>query len=476
MTHHLILLGHADVAAAARFRSALAARGLDVDVVPIRSPYQGMSAAYDALAQTCLAGGRVLPGLLQRYRPPRHGYASTWLVCWSGAYALARAMRPADRAELAGLVLLDGGHTTLEADGTALDAGVKWLVDWAKDAKAGRTTLWIGHTDVRTYGTTASTTQVAAEVLKLAGGQGGRFLVRAYDGLKDDRAEHIAARDGWGPTFVADAMDSALGGSAPASERPTPEPPTPEAPTPRVPRMLRRGARGDDVGDLQRRLLELGHDPGSPDESFGPLTEAAVRELQRDAGIAVDGVVGPQTRAAMDRAAPKTLPKAPPAGLAAAFLARARADLAAGVREIAPNWGDRIKDMLAAVGVTEPANWCAAAVTTWLREAARGLGVEPPVRGSAGAKALMAQLQQAGRWVSAEEIRRDPSLIQPGMVAVWHRGAPGAWTGHVAAVASAATGSRFTSIDGNGGPRGDRVDETSRDLNDPLLLGVGRVG
>jgi hypothetical protein len=230
------------------------------------------------------------------------------------------------------------------------------------------------------------------------------------------------------------------------------------------------------VGDLQRHLLDLGYDPGSPDESFGPLTDAAVRELQRDAGLVVDGVVGPRTRAAMDGAVPKTLPPAPPAGLAAAFLARARADLAAGVRETAPNWGDRIRVMLAAVGVGEPANWCAAAVTTWLREAARELGVDPPIRGSAGAKALMTQLQQAGRWVSADELRRDPSLLKPGMVAVWHRGAPGAWTGHTAAVASAAVAMRFASLDGNGGPAGDRVTETPRDLRDPLFLGAGRVG
>jgi hypothetical protein len=263
---------------------------------------------------------------------------------------------------------------------------------------------------------------------------------------------------------------------APAEDRVTPEPPTPEAPAVLAPRVLRLGAKGDDVGDWQRRLIELGYDPGAPDHDFGRLTDAATREFQRDARLTIDGVVGPRTRAAAESAAPTTIPPSPPAGLPAAFLARARRDLAAGVRETAPNDGPRIREMLAAVGVADPANWCAAAVTTWLLDAAWELGVEPPIRGSAGAKALMAQFQRAGRWVSADELRRDPSLLQPGMVAVWHRGAPGAWTGHVAVVASATIGTRFVSIDGNGGPAGDRVADTRRELNDRLFLGVGRVG
>ena len=466
MTHQLILLGHATPDVAPMFGAAAAACGLDVDVVPFRSPYAGMSAAYDALAQSLLRDGRVLPGLLAKYRAPRTGYASTWLVCWSGSYALARAMRPADRAELAGLVLLDGGHTTLERDGTASDAGVKWLVDWASEAKAGRCTVAIAHTDVRTYGDVASTTQVAAEVVRLVGGTGGRFSVISKNVAKDDVAEHVAARDGWGPAFVADVMAGALG----ADDRATPEPPSTEREPPRA---LKRGAKGPDVRDWQERLVALGYDPGAPDGAFGPLVERATKEFQGDAHLRADGVVGPQTRAAAETTRPRPAP--PTDGLAAAVLARAVADLEAGVRESAPNDGDRIGQYLRACGAAPPAHWCAAAVTAWLREAAVELRASPPIPGSAGAKTIMAQLQQAGRWISAAELLRDPSRLRPGMIAVWHRGDPGAWTGHVGCVLERGEGTTFASVEGNSGPKGDRVARMVRDLRDPRFLGAGWV-
>ena len=35
------------------------------------------------------------------------------------------------------------------------------------------------------------------------------------------------------------------------------------------------------------------------DGVFGPKTEAAVKDIQQDAGLTVDGVVGPQTWAAL---------------------------------------------------------------------------------------------------------------------------------------------------------------------------------
>jgi N-acetylmuramoyl-L-alanine amidase len=59
---------------------------------------------------------------------------------------------------------------------------------------------------------------------------------------------------------------------------------------------LRRGATGEGVRDLQRRLAALGHD-FSADEpgEFGAATEAAVRTFQQQRGLLVDGLCGPQT-------------------------------------------------------------------------------------------------------------------------------------------------------------------------------------
>lgn len=57
--------------------------------------------------------------------------------------------------------------------------------------------------------------------------------------------------------------------------------------------------RADDVGPvvygLQRRLRQLGFDPGPADGIFGPRTERAVEALQARSGLTVDGIVGPRT-------------------------------------------------------------------------------------------------------------------------------------------------------------------------------------
>ena len=58
--------------------------------------------------------------------------------------------------------------------------------------------------------------------------------------------------------------------------------------------------RGDDVSALQERLVVLGLLAGPVDGVFGPLTDGAVRELQRSLGLEPDGVCGQSTLRAMD--------------------------------------------------------------------------------------------------------------------------------------------------------------------------------
>lgn len=59
--------------------------------------------------------------------------------------------------------------------------------------------------------------------------------------------------------------------------------------------------RGDDIADLQARLSSLGFDAGRADGIFGPQTELAVADFQRNAGLPSDGVAGPNTIAELVR-------------------------------------------------------------------------------------------------------------------------------------------------------------------------------
>jgi N-acetylmuramoyl-L-alanine amidase len=62
--------------------------------------------------------------------------------------------------------------------------------------------------------------------------------------------------------------------------------------------------RGDDVAELQMRLSQLGFDSGHIDGIFGPTTESALREFQRNCGVATSGVLDRATLDEVLRLAP----------------------------------------------------------------------------------------------------------------------------------------------------------------------------
>ena len=68
---------------------------------------------------------------------------------------------------------------------------------------------------------------------------------------------------------------------------------------------LREGARGAFVLDLQDQLRRLHYFAGERDGIFGPRTAAAVRDFQNNAGLTVDGIVGPRTWGALEKAVPR---------------------------------------------------------------------------------------------------------------------------------------------------------------------------
>ena len=63
--------------------------------------------------------------------------------------------------------------------------------------------------------------------------------------------------------------------------------------------VIQQGNTGSTVKTMQRKLKNWGYYKGSIDGIFGSKTKEAVKYFQRKNGLAVDGVVGPKTLAAL---------------------------------------------------------------------------------------------------------------------------------------------------------------------------------
>ena len=89
-----------------------------------------------------------------------------------------------------------------------------------------------------------------------------------------------------GPTLPAST-------STPANTTPTVEAPA---------QTLKPGDTGSQVKILQRALKALGFSPGKADGDYGPSTQVAVERFQVAKKLPEDGIVGPQTLAALQKA------------------------------------------------------------------------------------------------------------------------------------------------------------------------------
>lgn len=67
-------------------------------------------------------------------------------------------------------------------------------------------------------------------------------------------------------------------------------------------RILKEGSSGEDVKQLQKDLKKLGYYQASVDGIFGPKTTEAVKAFQTDNGLVSDGIVGPYTYFALEKA------------------------------------------------------------------------------------------------------------------------------------------------------------------------------
>ena len=96
---------------------------------------------------------------------------------------------------------------------------------------------------------------------------------------------------------------------------------------------------GDDVLELQQRLLGLGFDTGRADGIFGQETEVALREFQRNVGILPDGTCGPATFKALERLTRTVVGGAPSALREAEAIRRSGPTLAGKVVVLDPGHG-----------------------------------------------------------------------------------------------------------------------------------------
>jgi lysozyme family protein/peptidoglycan hydrolase-like protein with peptidoglycan-binding domain len=252
----------------------------------------------------------------------------------------------------------------------------------------------------------------------------------------------------------------------------TATPPEVEPPRPSVPtfpgRYLQNPLENDPhVEIVQRRLKELGIDPGTIDADFGPDTEQAVRLFQArstdETGepLEIDGIVGPKTWAALFDPGTSPSPDVPPAETPTS-LTEAVLDIAAdevGVREQPPgsNRGPRVDEFIRSVGLNPAQDsfpWCMCFVFWCFVQAAQRTGAPNLVPKTGGVH--LAWQRSQGRSgvtvVSAAQARRDPALVKPGMAFFIDTGGGRGHTG----IVSANVNSFLETIEGNTNDNGSR--------------------
>jgi peptidoglycan hydrolase-like protein with peptidoglycan-binding domain len=191
-----------------------------------------------------------------------------------------------------------------------------------------------------------------------------------------------------------DAIVSVLGRegkSGSTGPTPSPTPTTGPAPvdTAASAALLKHGASGAEVESLQKQLAQAGFEPGGIDGAFGPNTEAAVKAFQKARGLEDDGVVGPLTRAALEKATAPATP-APSAGSTQWSPAPSLADVASGKGLLKQGMqGEGVKQLQTLLGVEADGKFgqeTAKAVASFQKSA--GLQAPQGMEGQAGKTTL----------------------------------------------------------------------------------------
>ena len=135
---------------------------------------------------------------------------------------------------------------------------------------------------------------VGAMILIVAGALAGALVSRSLNGGVETTTSLVTTTTTLTTTLTTSTTPSTTSTTT-TSSTPTAPAPLPEGV------VLRRGAKGVEVRQVQEALVALGYST-TIDGKFGPATAQAVKSFQASSGLTADGVVGPGTLSALSAA------------------------------------------------------------------------------------------------------------------------------------------------------------------------------
>lgn len=246
---------------------------------------------------------------------------------------------------------------------------------------------------------------------------------------------------------------------------------TPDTPT------LRLNSKGPAVLRLQGRLHDLAYLKAKPDGNFGTYTERAIKTAQYEAGLKVDGIVGPATWAALLPPA-KAIPPAAEAVTGPSFtdwlVTIAKRDVGK-VETPRNNQGAWIKRFWPSTsypeGYTDRQPYCAAAMAFWLDTAGDELAKAGLLESLTGMNAEQFEkwrCKSAGAWAwqawgqkaKGVIVLPDTATPQKGDIVVFD-------FSHIGLVTGQPAKGRIATIEANTGPAGERDGDGCWEKNRP---------